>query len=96
MKIIYHKRFEKQFRKLTPKFKNKVIEVIGIFINDPLNKRLLSHNLKGNLLGKKAISINSDLRIFLRNLMTILWLYFLIWVLIIVCTVNSFNFNYNF
>jgi addiction module RelE/StbE family toxin len=63
MKIIYHKRFEKQFRKLTPKFKNKVIEVIGIFINDPLNKRLLSHNLKGNLLGKKAISINSDLRI---------------------------------
>lgn len=63
MKIIYHKRFEKQFKKLTPKFKNKVIEVIGIFINDPLDKRLLNHNLKGNLLGKKAISINSDLRI---------------------------------
>jgi len=63
MKIKYHKRFEKQFKKLPEKIKNKVLEVIEIFVNDPHDKKLLNHNLKGNLLGKKAISVNSDLRI---------------------------------
>jgi len=63
MKIKYHKRFEKQFKKLADKNKKKVLEVINIFINNPYDKKLLNHNLKGDLLGKKAISINSNLRI---------------------------------
>ena len=63
MKIKYHKKFEKQFKKLSLKDKNRVIEVVEIFINNPHDKRLLNHSLKGRLLGKKAISLSSDLRI---------------------------------
>jgi mRNA-degrading endonuclease YafQ of YafQ-DinJ toxin-antitoxin module len=37
--------------------------VIDIFLSSPNDKKLLNHNLKGSLLGKRAISVNSDLRI---------------------------------
>jgi addiction module RelE/StbE family toxin len=63
MKIKYHKKFEKQFKKLSEKTKEKTIEVIKLFISDPNNKKLLNHALKGALEGKRAISINIDLRI---------------------------------
>ena len=63
MKIRYHKRFEKQFKKLPLKTKNKVIEVIEIFVSNPYDERLSNHSLKGALLGKKAISASFDIRI---------------------------------
>ncbi len=63
MKIKYHKRFEKQFKKLLEKDKQKVIVVVEKFIDNPLNKNLRNHALKGVLLGKRSISAVPDLRI---------------------------------
>jgi len=63
MKIQYHKNFKKQFDKLLEKKKKKVLNTIKIFINDPKDKKLKTHDLKGKLLGKKAISVSPDLRI---------------------------------
>jgi len=63
MKIKYHKKFEKQFKRLPAKTKNKVIEIVELFLVDPHNKKLLNHKLKGSLRDKRAISLNVDLRI---------------------------------
>ena len=63
MKVKYHKRFEKQFKKLLEKDKRKVIEVIDAFIINPRDKSLRNHSLKGVLLGKRSISAGSNLRI---------------------------------
>ncbi|MFH1744778.1 MAG: type II toxin-antitoxin system mRNA interferase toxin, RelE/StbE family [bacterium] len=63
MKIKYHKRFEKQFKKLVPKLKAKTIKAIEIFITDPHHESLRNHSLKGLLISKKAISITGDVRI---------------------------------
>ncbi len=63
MKINYHKRFEKQFKKLLEKDKQKVIVAVEKFIDNPLNKNLRNHALKGVLTGKRSISAAPDLRI---------------------------------
>ena len=55
MKIKYHKRFEKQFAKLSEKDKKNLIVVIGKFINNPKHSSLKNHPLKGALLGKRAM-----------------------------------------
>ena len=63
MKIKYHKNFEKQFKKLNQSKKDKVLLIMDIFINNPNNKQLLNHTLKGALLGKRSMSVSFDLRI---------------------------------
>ena len=63
MKIKYHKRFEKQFKKLLGKDKQKVVKVIDVFIVNYQDRRLQNHALKGVLLGKRAISAGANLRI---------------------------------
>ncbi len=63
MNIKYHKRFEKQFKKLLEKDKKKVLGAIENFIDNPRNVSLKNHSLKGMLMGKRAISVSSDMRI---------------------------------
>jgi addiction module RelE/StbE family toxin len=63
MKIIYRKRFDKQYRKLSPKLKHAVADVIEIFIDDPSDVRIDNHPLKGKMKGKPAIAVMFDLRI---------------------------------
>lgn len=63
MKIVYHKRFEKQFKKLVDKDKEKISKALEIFINNPHDTKLNCHSLKGNLTGKKAISAAPNLRL---------------------------------
>ena len=63
MNIKYHKRFEKQFKKLLEKDKKKVLDAIENFIDNPKDLSLKNHFLKGVLLGKRAISAGPDLRI---------------------------------
>ena len=63
MNIRYHKRFEKQFKKLLEKDKKKVLSVIKNFTDNPKELKLKNHSLKGLLLGKRAISAGSDRRI---------------------------------
>lgn len=68
MNIKYHKRFEKQFKKLLKKDKERVLGVIERFINNPRSKELNNHGLKGVLFGKRAISVGPDLRIIFEEL----------------------------
>jgi len=63
MKIKYHKNFKKQFDKLSDKKKRKVLDIIIIFMNNSKDKKLKNNNLKGKLLGRRAISVNPNLRI---------------------------------
>ena len=63
MKLKYHKRFDKQFRKLSAKDKERVIRSVDKFIDNPRDRSLRNHQLKGVLLGKRAISAGPNLRI---------------------------------
>jgi len=63
MIIKYHKNFKKQFNKLIEKDRARVISAIEIFIENPNSASLHNHGLVGNLIGKRAISASTDLRI---------------------------------
>lgn len=63
MEIRFHKKFDKQFAKLTPKQKKLVIRKMEIFCNNPFANELKNHALSGRLKGKRAFSISYDLRI---------------------------------
>jgi addiction module RelE/StbE family toxin len=63
MRIRYHKKFEKRFKKLPPSLKKKTISAIRKFVKDPFDKTLANHPLTGKLLGKRAFSVTGDIRI---------------------------------
>jgi len=46
MQFKKHRRFEKSFRKLSPKLQLKTTEVLKIFAEDRYNSRLNNHALK--------------------------------------------------
>ena len=68
MIIKYHKKFEKQLKKLLDKDRERVVKVIEIFIDNPYNKSIKNHSLKGVLLGKKALSVGPDFRIIFEEI----------------------------
>lgn len=63
MKIKFHKKFDKQYKKLNSKDKIKIHDLLNIFMINPKDKRLKNHSLKGSLIGKRAVSVDYDLRI---------------------------------
>lgn len=63
MKILYHKKFDKRFEKLSFKLQDKVIEIIKLFQKNPINPILENHALRGRMNGKRAISVTGDVRI---------------------------------
>jgi addiction module RelE/StbE family toxin len=62
MNVVFHKRFEKMVQKLTPKVKQKMIERINLFTQDPLDKRLRNHALHTPYKGSYSIDITGDYR----------------------------------
>ena len=63
MKIIFHRKFEKNFKKLSPGLKKKTIKIVNKFANNPFAKSLKNHSLKGKLVNQRSISVDNDLRI---------------------------------
>ncbi|MBD3329920.1 type II toxin-antitoxin system mRNA interferase toxin, RelE/StbE family [Candidatus Peregrinibacteria bacterium] len=63
MKIKFHKHFEKRLKKLSPTIKNKTISAIKCFSEDPFDKKLKNHALRGKLKGKRAFSVSGDIRV---------------------------------
>ena len=59
-------RFVKSYRKLPEKIRTVAKEREKIFINDPLDKRLKTHKLKGRLKSYWSYSINYQYRIMFR------------------------------
>lgn len=62
MRIEFKKNFVKKHKKLPNKIQNKVYERLKIFGENPIDKRLGNHKLKGSLKGLSAISITGDYR----------------------------------
>lgn len=66
MKVIFHKIFVKHFdKRIKPNSKllNQYIQKYNLFIKDRDNPLLKDHQLKGDLLGKRAFKITSDIRV---------------------------------
>lgn len=63
MKIQYHRNFEKSFKKLNLKLKEKTIATIRKFTKNPFDASLRNHALQGKLEGKRAFSVTGDVRI---------------------------------
>ena len=63
MKIKYHKKFEKRFKKLSPSLKSKTVLAVEKFTKDPFDKTLGNHPLTGKLQGKRAFAVTGDVRV---------------------------------
>ncbi len=63
MKIIYHKKFEKNFTKLPQKLRTKIVDRIELFKKDSFDSILKNHALKGPLSDKRAFSVTGDIRV---------------------------------
>jgi len=63
MRIYYSSKFEREYRKLTPKLKALAEEKEVLFRANPFDKKLDTHKLDGWLRGYWAFSIDSKYRI---------------------------------
>ncbi len=63
MQIYLHKRFSKEFAHLTPKIKQKTKTAIKQFEQNPHYPPLRHHALSGRLVGQRAFSVTSNVRI---------------------------------
>lgn len=66
LRVEYHRRFEKQLAKLPKKQRDKAIDAIELFLNNPAESRLRNHALVGQWKGYYSISAGGDLRIHLQ------------------------------
>lgn len=63
MELRFHKRFDKEFQKLSPKIQHKAKLVIQEFQRNPRHPLLRNHALRGSLEGLRAVSVTGDVRI---------------------------------
>ncbi len=63
MQILRHKNFKKSYQRLHKSLKEKVNLSIEKFYKNPFDQSLKNHPLKGKMVGKRAFSVTSDLRI---------------------------------
>jgi mRNA-degrading endonuclease YafQ of YafQ-DinJ toxin-antitoxin module len=62
MNIVLHKRFTKMASKLPPKTKQKMVERMAIFAQNPTDIQLRSHALNTPYKGSYSIDITGDFR----------------------------------
>lgn len=70
MKIVFHKNFEKQYKRLPKKIKQKVKERNLLFERDEHDLLLNNHALHGKYKSYRSFSISGDLRIVYKFLDT--------------------------
>jgi len=62
MKVVFHKNFKRQFKKLRKNQQNKFREQLAVFIENPFNPVLNNHPLQGKYEGLRSINVGGDLR----------------------------------
>ncbi len=62
MKILFHRNFEKQYRRLREREKSRCKERLAIFLKDPFSATLNNHPLHGTYKGYRSINVAGDLR----------------------------------
>lgn len=62
MIVVFHKQFEKEFKKLSPHDKSVVTNRLELFSHNPYDRSLRNHPLKGKYAGYCSIDIRPDLR----------------------------------
>ena len=62
MKIIFKKTFQKQLKKGWVSLKNKFVQKLDMFVQDPYDPRLHNHQLQGKLAEYRSINITWDVR----------------------------------
>lgn len=60
---VFHRQFEKEFKKLSAKDKTIVLDRLDLFAQNPFDRLLRNHPLKGKYLGYRSIDIKPDLRV---------------------------------
>jgi addiction module RelE/StbE family toxin len=62
MNVVFHNRFEKMAKRLSPKVKQSMVKRIELFTADPLNSQLRNHALNTPYKGSYSIDITGDYR----------------------------------
>ena len=62
MRVVFHKNFKKQFKKLRKNEQNKFNAQLAIFLENPFDPLLNNHPLQGKYEGFRSINIGGDLR----------------------------------
>ncbi len=62
MNISYSKVFIKRAKKLSPELRQKLLERVQMFSNNPLHPTLRNHQLKGKYKEYRSIDITGDIR----------------------------------
>jgi len=68
MQILYKKRFQKHYQKLSLPLREKVKRTIACFQKDPFDVQLRNHALSGVFLGYRSLDVTGDYRIVFREL----------------------------
>lgn len=62
MKLFYSPYFSKRFQNLPGKIQIKFKERLKLFLKNPFHPLLKNHQLKGDMMGRKAFSVTGDYR----------------------------------
>ena len=62
MNLVFHRQFRKHLEKLNKKQRQRVLERLHIFLDNPFHPVLNNHALKGKYLDYRSINITGDLR----------------------------------
>ncbi len=62
MRVVFHKNFKKQYKKLQRNQQNKFDWQLAIFLENPFNPLLNNHPLQGRYDGFRSINVGGDLR----------------------------------
>ncbi len=63
MQIIYRKKFQKAFKKLSEGIQKKFFERLEIFRSDAFHYSLNNHALGGEFLGVRSFNVTGDVRV---------------------------------
>jgi addiction module RelE/StbE family toxin len=62
MNILFHRHFEKSYKKFPAKIQGHFKKRLKLFIDDPFSPILENHALHGDFLGFRSIKITGDIR----------------------------------